>query len=62
MQRYITGHDGSASAGWHLLGSPVAIFTIDGSSFDPGSNDDLYRWSEVDGLWLNHKAGDPIPR
>ena len=45
--------------GWHFLASPVATFDINGSAFDPGTNDDLYGWDESTGLWMNHKAGDP---
>ncbi|MEA3444089.1 MAG: LamG-like jellyroll fold domain-containing protein, partial [Bacteroidota bacterium] len=58
VERQITGHTGNDD-GWHLLGSPVATFTIDGSEFNPGTNDDLYRWDESNNVWKNHKAGDP---
>ena len=58
IQRYIEAYSGG-NDGWHLLASPVATFSIDGSAFDPGANDDLYRWEESTGWWMNHKAGDP---
>ncbi len=58
VQRYIEGFTGN-NDGWHLLSSPVETFTIDGSAFDPGSADDLFRWEETTGYWMNHKAGDP---
>lgn len=56
VERYVSGHGNLADAGWHLLGSPVATFDIAGTSFEPGTNDDLYAWSEVQNLWLNYKA------
>lgn len=59
VERYITSHGSVATDGWHLIGSPVATFNIDGSSFDPGANDDIYAWNEATNTWLNHKAGDP---
>ncbi|MCF8232831.1 MAG: T9SS type A sorting domain-containing protein [Bacteroidales bacterium] len=59
VQQYIEGWVPSGSDGWHLLSSPIGTFTIDGSDFDPGSNDDLYRWEESTNIWKNHKAGDP---
>ena len=58
VERYIAGYIGNDD-GWHLLSSPVATFTIDGSSFDPGANDDLYSWEETTALWMNYKAGYP---
>ncbi len=58
VQRYIAAYS-TATDGWHFLSTPVATFTINGSSFDPGDNDDLYRWQESTALWMNHKAGDP---
>ncbi|OYT14051.1 MAG: hypothetical protein B6I19_01870, partial [Bacteroidetes bacterium 4572_114] len=59
IERYIAGHTTEFN-GWHFLSSPVATFTIDRSGFDPGENDDLYRWEETTSLWMNHKAGDPV--
>jgi hypothetical protein len=62
MQRHIpawTNNDPGQSDGWHLLGTPVATFNIDGSPFDPGSLDDFYGWSETTWEWLNHKVGNP---
>lgn len=59
VERYIASHGSVATDGWHLIGSPVATFNIDGSSFDPGANDDIYAWNEATNTWLNHKAGDP---
>lgn len=58
VQRYIVGHNNVGNAGWHILGSPVAGFDIDGSGFDPGTSDDLYIWDEITGYWLNYKAGE----
>ncbi|KAF5034296.1 hypothetical protein DSECCO2_597680 [anaerobic digester metagenome] len=59
VERYISGHNNVADAGWHLLGSPVAAFDIDGSSFDPGASDDFYAWQESNSTWMNHKQGTP---
>ena len=59
VERYVAGHGNVADAGWHLMGSPVATFNISGSSFVPGTNDDLYGWSESTNTWLNYKAGNP---
>jgi len=59
VERYIVGHNNVSDEGWHLLGSPVETFNISGSSFVPGTNDDLYAWSESTKLWLNYKAGNP---
>lgn len=58
VERYIVSHNNLSDEGWHLLGSPVANFNISGSSFEPGTNDDLYAWSESSKLWLNYKAGE----
>jgi hypothetical protein len=61
VQRYIVQYSDD-DHGWHLLGSPVATFAIDGSPFDPGddpSPNDFYRWEETTGLWMNYKNGDP---
>lgn len=59
VQRHVAGHGNIATDGWHLMGSPVATFNIAGSSFAPGSSDDLYGWSESTNTWLNYKAGNP---
>jgi len=59
VQRHVVSHGNVATDGWHLIGSPVATFTINGSSFDPGTNDDLYAWDEATNTWLNHKVGNP---
>ena len=59
VERHIVGHGNVSAAGWHLLSSPVASFSIDGSAFDPGTTDDLYSWSESTKTWLNHKSGNP---
>jgi autotransporter-associated beta strand protein len=59
VQRYVVSHGNIATDGWHLMGSPVATFNINGSSFDPGASDDLYSWDEATNTWLNHKAGNP---
>ncbi|MCF8235397.1 MAG: T9SS type A sorting domain-containing protein [Bacteroidales bacterium] len=42
--------------GWHLISSPVNSFTVPGSDFVPGDNDDLFYWSEADNLWMNYKV------
>jgi len=57
FERYISGYSGSSD--WHFLSSPVQTFSIAGSDFEPGANDDFYSWSESDNLWLNYKAGNP---
>ena len=54
VERYIQGYSSSID-GWHEISSPVDAMTIDGSDFDPSSNDDLYSWSENGNTWLNHK-------
>lgn len=62
MQRSISGWTNNtpgAADGWHLLSSPVGTFSINGSSFDPATNDDFYGWSENTYTWMNHKVGDP---
>lgn len=59
VERYVAGHGNVAAEGWHLMGSPVATFNITGSSYQPGTNDDLYAWSESTNTWLNYKAGNP---
>jgi len=59
VQRYVVSHGNVPTDGWHLMGSPVATFNINGSSFDPGASDDLYSWDEATNTWLNHKAGNP---
>lgn len=52
VERYIAGHNGNASAGWHLLSSPVASQAI--STFHtPGSGDDFYKWDEPTSEWIN---------
>ncbi|MFC2106705.1 choice-of-anchor Q domain-containing protein [Bacteroidota bacterium] len=58
MERYIVGYTDN-NDGWHFLSSPIATFTISGSSFEPGLTDDLYRWEESTSRWMNYKAGDP---
>lgn len=56
VQRYVEAYTGD-SDGWHLISSPVTNFLIDGSDFDPGSNDDFFAWYEGSNMWLNHKVG-----
>ena len=61
VERYIVQYSDD-DHGWHLLGSPVGTFAIDGSDFDPGddpSGNDLYRWEESTAYWMNYKNGDP---
>ncbi|MCX6283199.1 MAG: hypothetical protein NTW31_03040 [Bacteroidetes bacterium] len=55
-ERYIPTYT-SGTDGWHFLSSPINATAIDGNSFDPGTNDDLYRWNEVTATWENHKDG-----
>jgi len=59
VERQITGWTDNDD-GWHLLGSPVATFDIDGSEFDPGdasnTDNDLYSWNESTHYWMNYKA------
>ncbi|MCF8307458.1 MAG: T9SS type A sorting domain-containing protein [Bacteroidales bacterium] len=59
-QRYIAGHSGDNTTGWHLLSPPIGTFTINNNAdFDPGNNDDVYGWSESSYTWMNHKQGNP---
>lgn len=55
FERYIEAWSNNED-GWHLLSSPVGNFTIAGSDFEPGENDDLYQWDEQNNLWLNYKV------
>jgi hypothetical protein len=57
IERYIAGWSDNAH-GWHFLSSPVEDYTIGSSVFEPGDNDDLFLWSESNGLWVNYKPGD----
>lgn len=54
FERYIDAWT-TQEDGWHLISSPVNSFSVAGSGFAPGNNDDLYRWSEADNLWMNYK-------
>jgi hypothetical protein len=54
INRYIPSYTNSED-GWHLISSPVNNMPISGSDFEPGSNDDLYRWNESSNTWLNYK-------
>jgi hypothetical protein len=59
VERYMAAYTSNAD-GWHLLSSPVTnTITINGSDFDPGAADDFYAWSESEGVWKNHKQGNP---
>ncbi|MCF8374669.1 MAG: autotransporter-associated beta strand repeat-containing protein [Bacteroidales bacterium] len=55
IERYIPGYTGS-NDGWHLLSSPVSIFEIANSDFEPDTNDDLYVFDESSNQWLNYKV------
>jgi len=55
FERYIEAYTGNED-GWHLISSPVGQFTVSGSDFEPGNNDDLYKWEESSNLWKNYKA------
>jgi hypothetical protein len=61
IERYIGGWT-DAVHGWHFLSSPVTNQAISTSFVDitasPISSDvDLYRWSELENLWINIKNG-----
>ncbi len=58
MQRSIDGYT-EATNGWHLIGTPVGTFDINGSEFDPGATDDFYGYAENTYTWMNHKLGNP---
>ncbi len=52
VERYVAGHNNIGNNAWHLLSSPVATQAI--SNFHTaGSGDDFYKWSDVEGLWIN---------
>jgi len=55
FQRYIEAWT-TQEDGWHLIATPVNSFTVAGSDFVPGNNDDLFYWSESDNLWMNYKV------
>jgi len=57
VERYIAEYS-SSDDGWHLLSSPVSNFSINGSDFEPGNNDDFYRWDETNTIWENWKPGN----
>lgn len=54
-QRYLQGYT-SNTTGWHLMSSPVDNLEIEGSTFAPGADDDLYVYDETENLWLNYKV------
>jgi hypothetical protein len=58
VERYIAAATwGEGDDGWHLISSPVAAQSIDGSWSPTGvDNDyDFYGWNESGNLWMNHK-------
>ncbi len=57
VERHITAYT-APDDGWHLLSSPVSNFSINGSDFAPGDNDDFYRWDEANTIWENWKPGN----
>lgn len=57
VNRYFEAYSG-AGDGWHFISSPVNDMTIAGSDFEPGPNDDLYAWDEVNYLWRNYKGSN----
>jgi len=54
IEKYIEGYS-SADDGWHLISSPIGNFTPTGTDFEPGSNDDLYKWDGNTNIWKNYK-------
>ena len=56
VERYLPGYSGDED-GWHLISCPADTMQVSGSDFDPGTNDDLYRWNETDNIWDNYKDG-----
>ena len=56
VQRYIPAYTGPDD-GWHHIASPVDFMGVGGSDFNPGTNDDLYKWDEVNYTWDNYKNG-----
>ncbi|NPD46335.1 T9SS type A sorting domain-containing protein [Lentimicrobium sp. S6] len=48
----------SSEDGWHYLASPIDNFTVLGSDFAPGADDDLYYYDESIDNWINWKAGE----
>jgi len=56
VERYIPAYTGP-NDGWHQIATPVDFMPVAGSDFDPGPNDDLYQWDEVNYIWENYKAG-----
>jgi len=55
VERHIAAY-APTDNGWHLLSSPVSNFSINGSDFAPGDNDDFYRWDEETTIWENWKT------
>ena len=54
-ERYLPG----SAQTWHLLSAPISGMAINGSEFDPGTNDDFYAWDETSpGTWINYKGGN----
>jgi len=58
VQRYMTTYT-TDDNGWHLLSTPVTGFTISGSDFAPGTDEDLYEFDETASSqnWLNYNGG-----
>jgi hypothetical protein len=54
FERYIAAYT-SSEDGWHQISSPMNCFTIAGSNFVPGDDDDLYKWDEATWQWINYK-------
>jgi len=58
VERYISAYNPGANPadGWHFLASPISGSIPVPVSFQPGTNDDLYRWGEPQNQWLNYKT------
>ncbi len=58
VRRYLGGFYSTSSNGWHEIASPVNNMSISGSSFVPGTHDDLYAWDEANNVWSNYKQSN----
>ncbi len=61
LEKEIAGYDGSSSAGWYFIGSPVVGVNSVTPSAENGflvNNYDLYYYDEPTHYWRNHKPGN----